>query len=127
MREVFISSSAETAAVALKLANDLEIERFQTFLPIRDIPVGDADADRWSLHQQKVSQADAFLVLVKSNPRRTPCLEREWFAILNEASDFKKKYKKLIPLLVGPGESPNFLKNWQALRVPKVSDSKRWD
>lgn len=121
MPEIFISSSTETASLARRLAKDLENKGFQTFVPTRDLANG-ADYPHIAEH---VSKSVAFLVLVESNPKRSTTLEREWFAVLNEASDLSKN-KKLIPLVVGEGEPPNFLKNWQALRVREASDSKRW-
>jgi hypothetical protein len=120
MSEIFISTSTETSGLARRLAEDLEKQGFHTFLPVRD-PQGGAD---YPQIVKDVSQSDAFLVLVESNPKRSTMQEREWFAVLNEASDLTKN-KKLIPLVLGGGEPPNFLRNWQALRVDP-DDSKRW-
>ncbi|HXB74213.1 MAG TPA: toll/interleukin-1 receptor domain-containing protein [Candidatus Acidoferrales bacterium] len=121
MPEIFISSSNGTSSLALRLAKDLEKQGFHTFLPTRDLQGG---ADYPQIFE-RVSRSDAFLVLVDSNPKRSTTQEREWFAVLNEASDLTKN-KKLIPLVLGEGEPPNFLKNWQELRVREPDDSKRW-
>jgi len=121
MPEIFISSSNGTSSLALRLAKDLEKQGFHTFLPARDLREG---ADYPQI-VEGVSRSDAFLVLVESNPKRSTTQEREWFAVLNEASDLTKN-KKLIPLVLGEGEPPNFLKNWQVLRVREPDDSKRW-
>ena len=119
MPEIFISSSAATANVAEKLAADLETKGFQTFMPIRDLQAG-ADYPQIAT---RVSRSDGFIVLVESHPKRSTMQEREWLAVLDEASDLRK-HKTLIPLLVGEGEPPNFLKNWQVLRLR--DDAKRW-
>jgi len=120
MLEIFISSSFATASAAHKLAAELEAKGFRTFLPIRDLPQGENVATQIA---QRVSLSDAFIVLVESHQRST-MQEREWLAVLDEASDLRK-HKALIPLLVGEGEPPNFLKNWQVLRVRE--DLKRWN
>jgi hypothetical protein len=122
MPEVFISSSKQASGLARRLAEDLQSEGFSTFVPVLDIQ---PDAAPYPQIVRQASQSDAFLVLVESNPKRSPALEQQWFAVLNEASGYKKG-KKLIPLVVGPGKAPNFLRNWEALHVPKPDDSKRW-
>jgi hypothetical protein len=119
MREIFISSSIATASTAQKLAAELDAKGFHTFLPIRDLAAGEDFATQIA---QRVSRSDAFVVLVESH-KRSAMQEREWLAVLDEASDLRK-HKALIPLLVGEGEPPNFLKNWEVLRVRE--DSKRW-
>jgi hypothetical protein len=121
MSGIFISSSGENTSLARRLARDLKEEGFEPYVPGRDMRPG-------AVQQlvEQMSQSDAFLVLVEPNPKRTPAREREWFEVLNEASDMKKG-KKLIPLVVGSGETPNFLKNWEALHVPDPDDSKRWN
>jgi TIR domain len=120
MLKVFISSSAEGASLARRLAKDLEQRGFLTDLPSRDL----AEGVDYAQLDQRVAEAGAFLVLAEPNPRCSAMLQREWFAILNEASGLTKK-KKLIPLVLGDGEPPNFLKNWQVLHVRDPQDPKR--
>ena len=121
MPRIFLSSPIGKSSVTRKLARDLEARGFETFVPARDFQEG---AD-YSQITMAISQSDSFLVLVESNPKRSEAQEREWFAVLNEASDLKKG-KRLIPVVLGGGEPPNFLKNWQALRLRTPGDAKQW-
>ncbi len=121
MPRIFISSPSGKSSVARKLANDLEARGFQSFVPSRDLQEGDDFAQIAWL----ISQSDAFLVIVEPKPKRSVKQEREWFAVLNEASDLTKG-KRLIPVVLGEGEPPNFLKNWEALRLRAPGDSKQW-
>ena len=114
---VYISTSAETAPIARKLADGLEARGFRAVTSNREIAAGSGPC-RVS---DAVSRAECFLVLVVPKASPSPEQEREWIAILEQASGLTKK---LIPLVAGSGEPPNFLKNWQALRVPE--DDKRW-
>lgn len=111
MVRVFISSSKDTLPVARKLMSELEPHGFEVILPSIDSSA------------EVISGCDAFLVLIGPHSERSAVQEREWVAILDEASGFQK-HKKLIPLVVDSAELPNFLKNWQSLTVP--SDEQQW-
>jgi hypothetical protein len=122
MAKVFISSPDERAALARKLARDLEARGFETFLTTRDLK---AFENFHAALGTAVSASDAFVVLVDPRLKRSQSLEREWIAILDEASDLKKS-KRLIPVPIGEGELPNFLKNWQEVRLHDENDPKSW-
>jgi hypothetical protein len=111
MARVFISSSSDTLPVATKLASELDSRGFETMLLSGESPA------------EAIASCDAFLVLIGPNSERSAAQEREWVAILDEASGFQKR-KKLIPLVVDSAELPNFLKNWQSLTVP--GDEQHW-
>ena len=65
------------------------------------------------------------MVVVTANGEHSHSQRQEWFEILNETSDLKKG-KKLIPLMIGRGNPPVFVRNWQEVRLSDPSDTKRW-
>ena len=73
--------------------------------------------------ERERGQVRCFFRHHRTQVERSAAQEREWLAILDEASDFSKN-KKLIPLVVGHAELPNFLKNWESLAVP--SERQQW-
>ena len=116
MAVIYISSAKDAVDIARKLADELKSRQFEILGPVESLTT---DADRKEL-LNKTSGADGYLVIVKGNARPSEWQEREWLAILDHATVMTK----VIPLVVGYAEPPNFLKNWQHLRVP--DDPKRW-
>jgi hypothetical protein len=116
---VYISAGKSTVRIANSLSKALLGKGFDV-VP-RAEPGEDAQASKML---PLIRGADAFIVLVGERDERSEWLEREWFEILEQASD---RTKNLIPLLVGKGEPPNFLKNWQALRLNSAAAGTQWD
>jgi len=111
---IYISAGKSTARIANSLSKALLGKGFAV------VPRAEAGDDVRPL----MRDADSFVVLVGERDERSEWREREWFEILEQASD---RTKNLIPLLVGKAEPPNFLKNWQALRMNSPASGKHWD
>ena len=111
---IYISAGKSTARIANSLSKALLGKGFAVVAPV------ESGEDVRPL----IRDADAFIVLVGERDERSEWLEREWFEVLEQASD---RTKNLIPLLVGKSGPPNFLKNWQALRMNSPASGKHWD
>lgn len=111
---IYISAGKSTARIANSLSKALLGKGFAV------VPRVGAGEDV----RPPIRDAGAFIVLVGERDERSEWLEREWFEILEQASD---RTKNLIPLLVGKAEPPHFLKNWQALRMNSAAAGTQWD
>ncbi len=65
-----------------------------------------------------------FLILVGPDSRTSQWQEWEWRAALEKV--WADSRKTLIPLIVGPGESPPFLRDWVSSRIDPVAEPAYW-
>ncbi len=121
MPSVYLSTTQDVLTIAQKLAKDLESKGFEVFLPPRN---GDTDNNSVPRIVPHVAEAEAYLVMIGPKFKRTPELEREWVAILEQVPNLMAK--RLIPLKVGAAKLPGFLASWQAARVPAPKQKKEW-
>jgi TIR domain/FtsX-like permease family len=108
LMRVYISGGKSSARIASYLTKALRHKGFEI------APQFQSGEDIQARLLPLIREADAFIVVVGERDERSEWLEREWFEILEQTSD---RTKNLIPLVLGKAEPPNFLKNWQALRL----------
>ena len=118
---VFISYATDTKPAAEELTRALEQNGFHAWADFKDLQPG----QRWKDQtEQALERAQFFLILVGPDSRTSQWQEWEWRAALEKVWGDSKK--TLIPLIVGPGESPPFLRDWVSLRIDPVAEPAYW-
>ena len=118
MQKVFISYASDTRSIARELAKSLEKNGVEVWAGWESLKPG----DRWAEEiNSALDKAGNFLVVVAPNSPVTPLQDAEWQAVLSKA--WLNSRKKLIPVIVGPGEPPLFLQRWVPLRIGDPSSS----
>lgn len=106
--KVFVSASAGSADLVPRLADQLKSNGIDTSTSLSPSEAG-TSPDSSAAMLQNLHSCDTFLLLIDSSRPRTPAQDMEWRASLEAAwSDSKKK---LIPVLIGDVEVPNFVRS----------------
>jgi hypothetical protein len=119
--QVFISYAADTKTAAEELTRTLEDNGIQAWADFKDLHAG----QRWQKEiERAAANARQFLILVGPHSSSTPWLEAEWRTILTKA--WSDSRKSVIPIMLGTGDLPAFLRNWVPLRIEPDAEPAKW-
>jgi TIR domain len=114
--KVFISHSRENSSAALKLSGALEKRGFQTWLDVRDLPLG----VEWKEEVDRAIKAsDAWLFLIGPGPNDRG--QQFEFQNLAEMEVDLDPSRAIIPVVIGSPEVPGFLTIRQYIHVDQNS------
>ena len=115
MPNVFISHRKSDAALAERLAQELEIAGHQTWFDEWEINIGDSIVERINQGLDGM----AYLVLCYSSSGMSPWVDREWMSALSR--QLSGQPVKILPVLLSGGGAPailadikyaNLVKDW---------------
>lgn len=109
---VFISYASDTRNLAEELAQALERQGLEPWIDFKDLHPG----QRWKDEVDRaIDAAQWFVIIVGPDSRATHWQEAEWSAVL--ARTWTDSKKKVLPVVLGDGAPPPFLRNWVSLRI----------
>lgn len=120
MQKVFISYVNDTRPIAQELARTLNRRGIETWADWRLKP-GDRFLEKIN---QALDHARHVLFVIGPDSAATRLQEAEWQAALLKA--WADPEKRLIPIVVGSGDPPAFLKNWESLHIDPAVSPQVW-
>ena len=118
---VFLSYAADTKPLAEEIARVLRNQGIQTWADFKDLHPDSLCRDEV---EQALQRAQSFIILVGPSDRTTRWQQWEWRSALEQV--WTDSAKSLIPIVVGEGELPPFLRRWAALRIDPEDRSFKW-
>lgn len=119
--DVFISYAADTKPLAEQLTAALQKQGMHAWADFKDLRPG----QRWQDELERaLESAGWFVILVSPQSYATPWQESEWRAALTKV--WSDPHKTIIPVVVGGGDAPPFLRNWVSLRIDPTAPPADW-
>ena len=119
--DVFISYAADTQSLAEQLTEALQKQGMHAWADFKDLRPG----QRWQEELERaVENAGWFVILVSPQSYATPWQEAEWRAALTRV--WSDPHKTIIPVIVGGGDTPPFLRDWVTLRIDPTTPAAEW-
>lgn len=118
--QVFISYAADTKPFARELTEALQEHGIRAWTDF-DFRAGERFQDEL---RRVLDEADTFVILVRPDSRATNWSESEWRAVLEKT--WMDSGKTLLPVVIGAGDPPAFLRPWVSCKVDPLMEPGRW-